>query len=447
MMKLINKIATRIYQCGRKHSMLFSSPQVAQSLARLYPGVAPDSLMEQYYVKKIGLSFVVCVLGIVFGAIIHCRAQIVELDSSEGISRGTFQEGTKEIDLEGTFGGEAQQFHIRIEPQRLQEEEVEELYHAFCTELSDRIKGQNSSLKQVEKNLCLEESYSEYPFVITWESSKPEIITFEGVVSEVAAAEDVSLKANICYEDFQRCYEISVTIVPPSMTQEERLRMEREQMLINSEADSRDAKCWVLPEEWQGEEIKWKQVKNDNGILLAGMAFGVAGLLFFMADKDLRDCVAKRRQNMREDYPEIVHKLILYMGAGLTIRNSFQKIADNYLNKNDKEGGAIYEEIRYLCRELQAGVSESVAYEHLGKRTGVQEYIKLSTLLTQNLKKGSNALLQRLQEEAGNANEVQMQYARKKGEEAETKLLLPMVMMLLVVMLMIMLPAFWTIGM
>ena len=246
--------------------MLFSNPQVAQSLTRLYPGVSADSILEQYYVKKIALSFVVCVVGMAFGIILHWRAQMGGLDASESISRGTFQEGTKEMDLEGTFGEETQQFHIRIEPQRLKEEELEEQYLAFCAEISDRIKGENSSLKYVEKDLCLEESYPEYPFVITWESSRPEIITSEGVVSEVAEAEEVSLKATLSYEDYERCYELSVTILPPSMTQEERMRMEREEMLIDSEADSRDANLWVLPKEWQGEEIKWKQVKKDNGI-------------------------------------------------------------------------------------------------------------------------------------------------------------------------------------
>lgn len=56
-------------------------------------------------------------------------------------------------------------------------------------------------------------------------------------------------------------------------------------------------------------------------------------------------------------------------------------------------------------------------------------------------------MLIRLQEEAEKANEGHMHYVRKRGEEAETKLLLPMVMMMLVVMLFIMLPAFWTVGM
>ena len=89
---------------------------------------------------------------------------------------------------------------------------------------------------------------------------------------------------------------------------------------------------------------------------------------------------------------------------------------------------------------------EGEAYERLGKRTGLREYIRLCTLLTQNLKKGNAALLSRLQEEAQGASAERLQRSRKMSEEAGTKLLLPMIMMLVVVMVMIMLPAFSSMG-
>ena len=72
----------------------------------------------------------------------------------------------------------------------------------------------------------------------------------------------------------------------------------------------------------------------------------------------------------------------------------------------------------------------------------MQEYIRLCTLLTQNLKRGNSSLLERLREEADKISEERLQRSRKLGEEAGTKLLVPMVMMLAVVMVMIMIPAF-----
>ena len=66
----------------------------------------------------------------------------------------------------------------------------------------------------------------------------------------------------------------------------------------------------------------------------------------------------------------------------------------------------------------------------------------MSTLLAQNLKRGNSTLLERLREEADKAAEEQLQQSRKLGEEAETKLLAPMVLMLAIVMALIMIPAF-----
>ncbi len=51
-------------------------------------------------------------------------------------------------------------------------------------------------------------------------------------------------------------------------------------------------------------------------------------------------------------------------------------------------------------------------------------------------------LLERLREEADRAAEQRLQKSRKLGEEAGTKMLIPMVMMLGVIMVMIMIPAF-----
>ncbi len=70
--------------------------------------------------------------------------------------------------------------------------------------------------------------------------------------------------------------------------------------------------------------------------------------------------------------------------------------------------------------------------------------MKLSALLSQNIRKGSNDLLRVLRQEADNAFAERKSLAKKLGEEAGTKLLLPMMMMLCVVMVIIMIPAYFS---
>ena len=68
--------------------------------------------------------------------------------------------------------------------------------------------------------------------------------------------------------------------------------------------------------------------------------------------------------------------------------------------------------------------------------------MKFGALLEQNLKQGTTKLAIRLKEESESAFEERKNLARKLGEEAETKLMLPMFLMLFVVLAAVMTPAF-----
>lgn len=102
----------------------------------------------------------------------------------------------------------------------------------------------------------------------------------------------------------------------------------------------------------------------------------------------------------------------------------------------------MYEEVAYTCFEMKNGISESQAYERFGKRCQLPEYIRLGSVLSQNLKKGSKGLTELLESEAASSMNERKNHAKKIGEQAGTKLLLPMVMMLGIVLVILMVPAF-----
>jgi hypothetical protein len=92
--------------------------------------------------------------------------------------------------------------------------------------------------------------------------------------------------------------------------------------------------------------------------------------------------------------------------------------------------------------ELKLGVPENKAYEQFGRRTGLIPYIKFSSLISQNLKKGTKGFTELLLHEATQAFENRKESAKRQGEEAGTKLLIPMMLLLVIVFLIIMIPAF-----
>ena len=77
---------------------------------------------------------------------------------------------------------------------------------------------------------------------------------------------------------------------------------------------------------------------------------------------------------------------------------------------------------------------------------GLQQYMKLGSLLEQNRKNGSKNLRDTLKVEMAEAFEQRKHQARRLGEEAGTKLLLPLFMMLSIVMVMIAVPALMEFG-
>lgn len=444
------RMALHIYKCICIHKFpLLVSRQVETDLEKLHPGENRKQLCTDYYVGKLAKSIIICAAGIFLGLLVSVQSkQNRILDDTGTVYRGTYEEGEKEIEVECLTPGGKQEFALSVGARVFKEEEINELYAAFSAALAERILGRNDSLQQVCEDLYLREAYEGYPFCVEWKSSASDVIRSDGTFCGVAQEQEVQLRATITYEAWEWEENLSIWVVPRVLSQEEQQYREMEAMLLESERESRSEETWKLPDNWQGKNLIWKQKSEDKGAFLLAGAMLAAVLIFLLADKDLHDDVEKRRQKMKKDYPDVVHKLVLYLGAGMTIRGAFQKMAEEYgqLKKEGKPKSPVYEELLHTCRELKAGVSEGTAYEHFGKRTGLQEYIRLSTLLTQNLKKGNSTLLQRLREEAGKASLERIQYGRRLGEEAMTKLLLPMVMMLLVVMLIIMIPAFSSMG-
>ena len=112
-----------------------------------------------------------------------------------------------------------------------------------------------------------------------------------------------------------------------------------------------------------------------------------------------------------------------------------------YRNRKKKKKHYAYEEMVSTYYEMQSGISEARAYENFGKRCGESVYIKLGSMLSGNLQKGSEGLAKLLQEEADLSMEERRRMAKKLGEEAGTKMLAPMMLMLLIVLVILMVPA------
>lgn len=236
-------------------------------------------------------------------------------------------------------------------------------------------------------------------------------------------------------------------ISQPSQTEEKaeteetfQQKLTREIVKVNEEIGDPDR--YYLPERIEEKTLVWKRPADTGGALLAALCLAAAVTLMVGREKERGKEQEKRREQMLQDYPNLVMKLTLLVQAGMTVRMAFRKIAHDYQGMQAcRQARYAYEEIAAACNEMDSGISEMEAYERFGDRCGEAKYKTLATLLVQNLQKGSQRLLEMLERESMEAFEDRKRKARVLGEAAATKLLVPMILMLLIVLAIVMIPA------
>lgn len=422
--------------------------QLGDKLKTLQPGIAAEKQIREHY-----LSLYTLLLMVVFVGDLLCLAAWFSAHSAARLidggylTRNAYGEGDVEVGLKAEIPGVQEEvFNYLLEERRLTEEELEKSYEEAVALLPGAILNGNACLENVRTNLDLVSALEGYPFQISWESGAYSLINTDGTVhnEELAGGEVVTLIAVLRYEDWFREMQIPVQVNPAIYTPEEALRAQMEKLLQEREEGSRSGEVMMLPEKIGTEPVVWSEIIEDSSGYFLILVILAAGVLYWGRGRELDQRLEARKRELLLDYPEIVNKLALYMGAGMTVRNAFLKMGEDYKKQKEERKKYVYEEILMTCYELQGGRSEAEAYAHFGKRCQVQAYMKLSALLSQNIRKGSNDLLRVLGQEADNAFAERKNLAKKLGEEAGTKLLLPMMMMLCVVMVIIMIPAYFS---
>ena len=391
---IFGDMANYIYEVLLKGKILHQK-DVNESLFILYPEIGgkeekKNSYLRQFYIYKIRLWLFIVFAGniLAFCLWIGSRAESA-MTEGRYISRNAHGMGSRELNLQVKTKDKTeknrQDIVLTVEEQGYEEAVVKNMAKEISILLPDTIRGMNASLEEVRDKLDLVSEVKGYPFRIGWESDNYARIYPDGTVMN----EDVGA---------------------------------------------------------EGEKLIWSEKIEDNsGYLFLLICVG-AGAVYLLQERRLREKVEDRNRQMLMDYPQLISKLMLYLGAGMTIRNAFQRIAAHY-HKEKQEGGDyryVYEEMLLACHELDGGISETSAYEHFGKRCRLPQYTKLVNILIQNLRKGSSGILDALRQEAKNAFEERKNMARKLGEEAGTKLLLPMMLMLGIVMILIIIPAYFS---
>lgn len=366
------------------------------------------------------------------------------------VTRNGYGEGDKTQEYELTIEDEdeKQKLQIEVEERRYTQAEVQELFGRVMDELDKVVLGENENFNRIETDLKLVTTLEDYPVNIQWDLDSYEVMSIEGELREDKLTTEgtlVRLRGTISYGEEQTAYVRNMMVFAPTREGVEQFLYEVKQEVETREAATREDKGFRLPQELNGKKLTWemKQEYRWYYILLIGTVFAV--YLVYREREKVKQKDKRRREELIREYPGMISKFTMLLDTGTTVKHAWEKIVQNYELQREQTGKqTVYEEMLLTYREMQGGVSEGEAYEKFGKRCGVAIYLKFGAMLAQNLRKGSKGISDILRMEAIQSFENRKSAAKRLGEEAGTKLLMPMMGMLLVVLVMVMVPAFLT---
>jgi len=97
--------------------------------------------------------------------------------------------------------------------------------------------------------------------------------------------------------------------------------------------------------------------------------------------------------------------------------------------------------MRYALMEIKAGKAEATAYEEFARRCRVKEVTKFVSVIVMNLKRGGAEVVPVLREQGNECWEMRKNAAKQMGEEASTKILIPLMIMFLGIVIIVSTPA------
>ena len=334
---------------------------------------------------------------------------------------------------------------ITMREESLTEEEKDRMLSVCAGRLPDLVAPKIDGKRLVTEDFSLPQSDGSGMISIAWESSDPVLISGDGMYDVLALAEEeeeVELRARLTLDGRER--EISFPVIlrkDPSLYPASLLRKVEEvaeELSAGSEGDSVS-----LPREI-GEDISltWKAYDAGSAgmITVAGI---IAALVAFSrryssAEREIR----KYRQEIVRHFPSFIDKLVLLLNSGLTVISAMDKIASDYEKQAESERiNPLAAEISVMgrrVREMNASVAKE--WKDLSARTGINEIMRFSTIIEDNLHKGT-VLAEKLEVEGNLLREREKKSVQEKMRMIDTKLTLPMILMLFSLVLVTVAPA------
>lgn len=172
---------------------------------------------------------------------------------------------------------------------------------------------------------------------------------------------------------------------------------------------------------------------KGNALLFAGVGAGLAAALFYNSAHDMKERLQKRQGACMIQFPDMASKLALLVNSGMVLREAWKKVAAS-------KDGELYQLMRDTVDEMNNGLSDTEAIYRFGMLSNSPEIRKFSSAITQGLEKGNSELADSLAQQSAELWQQKRQLLLQRGEQAASKLLLPIGLLFVGILIMVMLP-------
>ena len=200
----------------------------------------------------------------------------------------------------------------------------------------------------------------------------------------------------------------------------------------------------VLPSKLDdGSVVTWsKSEKSNRGWMMIIALYVLIGIAVILDKYDkLRKADIDMRKQILKALPRFTNQLLLMMNSGVILSDAFHKICYGYSMMQVEHQGELERNIIAMTESAElTNRSIPLMFSELAKKYSVKELMRISTVLRENEKRGSN-IQEKLERESAFLWDIRKVIAREQGKLIDTKMTYPLGLLLVLLIVITMAPA------
>lgn len=172
---------------------------------------------------------------------------------------------------------------------------------------------------------------------------------------------------------------------------------------------------------------------GSTGLIVTLLGALLVCVLVYALYDEVGDRLNKRRAAISRQFPNVVSKLALLVTSGMIMDRAWRETAES-------QNGELYQEMRLTASELANLVEPTAAYTSFINRCATKETTKLASAIIQNQSKGNAEIDVLLRNMSHEAWQERRHTAKRDSEAANSKLMIPTMLLFVAILVMIMVP-------